>query len=85
MCFYPCSISLASGLAMDRLSAYSQVMDNENIIANRKAAAKRALEEARARKLNSNAPELPEEIGGRNGPEPTRFGDWEKKGIVSDF
>ena len=25
------------------------------------------------------------EIGGREGPEPTRYGDWEKKGIISDF
>lgn len=25
------------------------------------------------------------EIGGPQGPEPTRYGDWEKKGIVSDF
>ncbi len=28
---------------------------------------------------------LPREIGGRAGPEPTRYGDWEKNGIVSDF
>lgn len=28
---------------------------------------------------------LPKEIGGRKGPEPTRYGDWEKNGIVSDF
>ena len=26
-----------------------------------------------------------EEIGGPKGPEPTRYGDWERKGIVSDF
>lgn len=25
------------------------------------------------------------EIGGREGPEPTRYGDWEKNGIISDF
>ena len=25
------------------------------------------------------------EIGGRKGPEPTRYGDWEKKGLISDF
>lgn len=25
------------------------------------------------------------EIGGRSGPEPTRYGDWEKNGIISDF
>lgn len=28
---------------------------------------------------------LPKEIGGRDGPEPTRYGDWENKGIASDF
>lgn len=31
------------------------------------------------------APKLPKEIGGPSGPEPTRFGDWERKGRVSDF
>ena len=25
------------------------------------------------------------EIGGPKGPEPTRYGDWERKGIISDF
>jgi len=25
------------------------------------------------------------EFGGRDGPEPTRYGDWEKRGIISDF
>ena len=30
-------------------------------------------------------PELPREIGGRKGPEPTRFGDWEKNGRCIDF
>ncbi|WP_286829483.1 MULTISPECIES: DUF1674 domain-containing protein [Kordiimonas] len=28
---------------------------------------------------------LPKELGGRKGPEPTRYGDWEKNGIISDF
>ena len=27
----------------------------------------------------------PKEVGGSEGPEPTRYGDWEKKGIASDF
>ena len=27
----------------------------------------------------------PKEFGGRKGPEPTRYGDWEKNGIISDF
>jgi hypothetical protein len=48
-------------------------------------AAKRALAEAQQRKLEEDAAALPKELGGRKGPEPTRYGDWEKKGIVSDF
>ncbi len=27
----------------------------------------------------------PKEVGGRKGPEPTRYGDWEKNGLISDF
>jgi hypothetical protein len=30
-------------------------------------------------------PALPREVGGREGPEPTRFGDWEKSGRCIDF
>lgn len=30
-------------------------------------------------------PERPKEIGGRKGPEPTRYGDWEKNGRCIDF
>ncbi|MEJ6707741.1 MAG: DUF1674 domain-containing protein [Amylibacter sp.] len=48
-------------------------------------AAKRALAEAEARKKAAAKDQMPTELGGRNGPEPTRFGDWEKKGITSDF
>ena len=51
----------------------------------RKEAAKRALEEAALRKASEDASPLPKELGGRKGPEPTRYGDWEKKGIASDF
>ncbi|PIP95703.1 MAG: DUF1674 domain-containing protein [Rhodobacterales bacterium CG18_big_fil_WC_8_21_14_2_50_71_9] len=47
------------------------------------AAAARALAEAEARRKAAAA--LPPELGGRDGPEPTRFGDWEKDGILSDF
>lgn len=48
--------------------------------------AKRALAEAEARrKQRDAAPARPAEVGGRDGPEPTRFGDWEKGGITSDF
>jgi hypothetical protein len=50
----------------------------------RAAAAKRALAEAEARRLQEkSAP--PREINGRDGPEPTRYGDWEIKGLASDF
>jgi hypothetical protein len=31
------------------------------------------------------APEMPKEIGGPKGPEPTRYGDWERNGRCSDF
>ncbi len=48
-------------------------------------AAKQALAEAEDRRKKADKKELPLELGGRDGPEPTRFGDWEKKGIVSDF
>ena len=50
------------------------------------AAARRALEEAAARRA-AEAPSdaAPTELGGPKGPEPTRYGDWERKGIVSDF
>lgn len=48
-------------------------------------AARRALEEAERRRAAAAGPDLPAEVGGRNGPEPTRYGDWEKKGILSDF
>lgn len=48
-------------------------------------AARRALAEAEARRKSAPPPALPAEINGRDGPEPTRFGDWEVKGIASDF
>lgn len=50
-------------------------------------AAKRALAEAEARRAreHTDGEEKPNEINGPKGPEPTRFGDWERKGIVSDF
>ena len=48
-------------------------------------AARRALEEAAARRAAESPLELPPEDGGPRGPEPTRFGDWEKKGLAVDF
>ena len=48
-------------------------------------AAKRALAEAEQRRKSAVKLTLPPEMNGGKGPEPTRFGDWEKKGITSDF
>lgn len=48
-------------------------------------AAKRALAEAEARRKAAVQKSLPPEAGGPKGLEPTRFGDWERKGIASDF
>jgi hypothetical protein len=43
------------------------------------------LAEAVERRAAEKALELPPELGGREGPEPVRYGDWEKKGIAVDF
>ncbi|MEJ0058131.1 MAG: DUF1674 domain-containing protein [Terricaulis sp.] len=45
--------------------------------------ARRALEEAAARR--AEAAQSPAETGGPAGPEPTRYGDWERKGVAVDF
>ena len=47
--------------------------------------AERALAEARARREAEQAEKAPRELKGRKGPEPVRYGDWEVKGIASDF
>ncbi len=66
--------------------------DNEPVISVQEAArraalpepARRALEEADARKkVEVNLPG--DESGGPKGVEPTRYGDWERKGIAYDF
>lgn len=50
-------------------------------------AARRALAEAAERRkaAEARATPLPKELGGRDGPEPVRYGDWEKKGLAIDF
>ena len=48
-------------------------------------AAQRALAEAEERRQKTKDQNLPPELGGRDGPEPVRYGDWEKKGIAVDF
>ena len=48
-------------------------------------AAKRALQEAEERRKTASKQKLPTELGGRDGLEPVRYGDWERKGIAVDF
>ena len=48
-------------------------------------AGERAKAEAEARRDKEAKAQLPVEHGGPKGPEPTRFGDWERKGIAVDF
>ena len=50
-------------------------------------AAERALAEAAARRaaIDRKTAERAKEVGGAAGPEPTRYGDWEKRGLTSDF
>ncbi|MFL5296230.1 MAG: DUF1674 domain-containing protein [Phenylobacterium sp.] len=47
--------------------------------------ARRALEEAETRRAAAEISEAQPEQGGPKGLEPTRFGDWERKGIAVDF
>ena len=49
------------------------------------AAALRALAEAEARRAAADQTPLPPELGGPKGPEPIRYGDWERKGLAVDF
>lgn len=61
--------------------------EDPEIAARIAAAAQRALAEAEARRVEADRlrKPLPKELGGRNGPDPARYGDWEVKGIASDF
>ena len=57
----------------------------EEVAARIAEAAERAKAEAEARRAKEARVQLPPELGGPKGPEPTRYGDWEKNGIISDF
>ncbi len=72
-------------LAFCQKSPQNDPMTEETRESRLAAAAKRALAEAEARRKQAKPVTRPVELGGRDGPEPTRYGDWEKKGIVSDF
>ena len=79
---------------MSELSPTNSGTDAEREVASSSAApravspaARRALEEAQARRaeIDRLVRERPAELRGRRGPEPVRYGDWEVKGIVTDF
>jgi hypothetical protein len=48
-------------------------------------AAERALKEAEERRRARKTQPPEREVGGQEGPDPIRYGDWEKGGIASDF
>ena len=59
---------------------------SDQIAARIAEAGQRAKAEAQERRdKEQDKKQLPPELGGPKGPEPTRYGDWERKGIVSDF
>lgn len=64
-------------------------INKEQMVSSRRLspAAERALKEAeeRRRQRDAQAATAPSESGGQKGPEPTRYGDWEKNGLISDF
>lgn len=75
---------------MDRPALESRTMSDQPPVPDRKQltpAAQRALAEAEARRkaAAAEAKARPKEFQGPKGPEPTRYGDWETKGIASDF
>ena len=66
-------------------AAYISLM-TENKKLDLNAAAARAMAEAEARKAaQPRTRNASVNLGGRDGPEPVRFGDWERKGIAVDF
>jgi hypothetical protein len=78
------------GLAFLQAAAYIDCMDNRDPPGaapgkTLSPAARRALKEAAARRAAEQPAVMPPEEGGPPGPEPTRFGDWERKGVAVDF
>ena len=61
------------------------VKSDDTDMEKRKAAQQAALKEAAELRAAVSSGPRPKEQGGQDGPEPTRYGDWEKAGIVSDF
>lgn len=64
----------------------TSVTEHDAVIAARiREAGLRAKAEADMRRAGRQSSSMPKERGGTEGPEPTRFGDWERNGLVSDF
>jgi hypothetical protein len=74
-----------SGQGQALMDKPKKASSDEEIAARIAEAGKRANQEAEARRAAEKPLNLPPERGGQKGPEPTRYGDWEKKGLISDF
>lgn len=59
--------------------------EKAEIAARIREAGKRARAEAETRRAAEKAATLSKEVNGPAAPEPTRYGDWERKGLASDF
>ena len=68
----------------DKMKSDHRMSDGDKTRAS-SAAAQRALEEAAARRRAAGLPPIQTEIQGRGGLDPARYGDWEVKGLASDF
>jgi hypothetical protein len=74
--------------AVVRKTAMAKIQETKSSSENAervRLAGERARAEAEARRAAAKPEHLPKEVNGPSGPEPTRYGDWEKKGIASDF
>jgi hypothetical protein len=77
---------LRSVKAKAAMPEISKTLAPEDVARRIREAGERAKAEAEARRAHEAAEKpLPPELGGQKGPEPTRYGDWEKNGIISDF
>lgn len=73
----------ASALKVIGPALYQSLMSDKK--PNLTPEAERALAEAEERRKKAKEQVRPTELGGRDGPEPVRYGDWENKGIAVDF
>jgi len=67
------------------MAAKPKKLTKTQIAARIREAGERAAAEAEERRKAEREQAMAPELGGQKGPEPTRYGDWEKKGITSDF